>query len=150
MEKVFENSECYREIPTMTRSEYVNEYGEILEYYEKQREKEKKLLPVYIIVAILGLLFIIYGIYSKHPVFLLFMVIFTVPFSARNRQYYRRCGLSTKEMRQGASLSLFFLFPIGSYINRIKQIEKIEQKQLKDLEERKTLCISMGTYKAEE
>ena len=37
MKKTYENSAEYREVPQMTRSEYVDEYGEILEYYKKQR-----------------------------------------------------------------------------------------------------------------
>lgn len=150
MKKTYENSAEYREIPQMTRSEYVDEYGEILEYYKKQRAEEKKLLPVYIAVMVLGLLFIVHGIYTKNPVFLFVMFILTAPFNVRNRRYYRRYGLSMRDLAKTASLPFFFLFPLGSYIARIKQIDNAEQKQLQDLEDRKALCISVGTYDAEE
>ena len=150
MKKTYENSAEYREVPQMTRSEYVDEYGEILEYYKKQRAEEKKLLPVYIVVMVLGLLFIVHGIYTKNPVFLFVMFILTAPFNVRNRRYYRRCGLSTKDIVKGASSVLFFLFPIGSYVNRIRQINNAEHKQIQDLEDRKNLCIEIGTYNAEE
>ena len=150
MRETYENSAEYREVPQMTRSEYVDEYGEIIEYYEKQRAEEKKLLPVYIVVMVLGLLFIAYGIYTKNPVFLFVMFILTAPFNVRNRWYYRRCGLSMRDLAKAASLPFFFLFPIGSYFNRIKQIKCAEQKQIQDLEDRKRLCIEIGTYNAEE
>ena len=149
MKKTYENSAEYREVSQMTRSEYVDEYGEILEYYKKQRAEEKKLLPVYIVVALLGLLFIAYGVYTKNPIFLFVMFIFTAPFNVRNRRFLRRCGLSTKDIATSASTVLFFLFPIGSYFNRIKQIKHVEQKQIQDLEDKKKLCIDIGTYDAE-
>lgn len=150
MKKTYENSAEYREVPQMTRSEYVDEYGEILEYYKKQRAEEKKLLPVYIIVMVLGLLFIVYGICTKNPVFLFVIFILTAPFNVRNRRYYRRCGLSMKDVAKAASLPFFFLFPIGSYFARLKQIDNAEKKQIQDLEDRKNLCIEIGTYNAEE
>ena len=36
------------ELPTMTRSEYVDEYNDIIKYYEQLRTEEKKFLPFYI------------------------------------------------------------------------------------------------------
>ena len=150
MREIYENSAEYREVPHMTRSEYVDEYGEIIEYYEKQRAEEKKLLPVYIVVMVLGLLFIAYGIYTKNPVFLFVMFILTAPFNVRTRRFFRRYGLSMRDLANAASLPFFFLFPLGSYFARLKQINNAEKKQIQDLEDKKKLCIDIGTYNAEE
>ena len=55
-----------------------------------------------------------------------------------------------RDLANAASLPFFFLFPLGSYFARIKQIDDTEKKQIQDLEDRKKLCIEIGTYNAEE
>ena len=41
-------------------------------------------------------------------------------------------------------------FPLLAIIKRFKNIKKKENERLKDLEDKKALCISLGTYDAEE
>lgn len=150
MKKVYENSADYREVPSMTRSEYVDEYGEITDYYEKQRAKEKKFLPIYIIIAVLCIGLILYWIFTKNIVGMFVMFILTAPFSYRCRRFYRHFGLSTRDIAKGASVLFLYLFPLGSYIIRIEQLNNAEEKQIQELEEKKALCISLGTYDVEE
>ena len=150
MKKTYENSAEYREVPQMTRSEYIDEYGEIIEYYKKQREEEKKFLPFHIIVAVLSIGVILYCIFTKNIVGIFIMFLLVAPFSYKNRRFYRMNGVSTRDLAKCASLLFFFLFPLGSYFARIKQLDNAESKQIQDLEDRKNLCIEIGTYNAEE
>ena len=43
MKKVYENSAEYREVPQMTRSEYIAEYTDITTYFEQEKKTLKKL-----------------------------------------------------------------------------------------------------------
>ena len=150
MREIYENSAEYREVPHMTRSEYVDEYGEIIDYYQKQREEEKKFLPLHIVVAVLSIGVILYCIFTKSIVGMFILLLLFAPFTHKSQRFYRRYGLSIKERIKISSLSFFFLFPLGSYFARIKQIDDTEKKQIQDLEDRKKLCIEIGTYNAEE
>lgn len=148
MKKTYENSAEYREVPQMTRSEYIDEYGEIIEYYKNQREEEKKFLPFHIIVAVLSIGVILYCIFTQNIVGMFILFLLVAPF--RYHRFYRRSGVSMRDLAKSASLLFFFLFPLGSYFARIKQLDSAESKQIQDLEDRKNLCIEIGTYNAEE
>ena len=136
MKKAFRNSECYREIPTMTRSQYIEEYTEITEWTEKERKTVKKYIPITGVVT---------GIWI--------LVLFIAWLNGVDVIWYSWIY----HLNYGTEAALFLLiiplipaFPFIAIAIRLKQIKKHEQKRLDALEERKTLCISMGTYKAEE
>ena len=110
MRETYDNSYDYREVPQMTRSEYVDEYGEIIDYYQKQREEEKKFLPLHIVVAVLSIGVILYCIFTKSIVGMFILLLLFAPFTHKSQRFYRRYGLSIKERIKISSLSFFFLF----------------------------------------
>lgn len=137
------------ELPTMTRSEYVDEYNDIIKYYEQLRTEEKKFLPFYIVVTLIAVTFIIYCICAKSVIGIFIMWLFMAPFSYRHRRFLRHSGLTTKEISKGASLLFFFAFPLIGYVVRANQINNKEKELLQELEDKKVLCISIGTYDVE-
>lgn len=136
MKKAFRNSECYREIPTMTRSQYIEEYTEITEWAEKERKTIKKFEPICKIVAIVWVIIIFIAFINGVDV-----IWYNFWF---HLSYGRDAVL--------ALMSIPFIptFPYVSILIRLKRIKKKEDEKIKDLDFRKGLCISMGTYKAEE
>lgn len=135
-------------LPTMTRSEYVEEYSELIAYYEQQKQEEKKYLPFYIAITIVAVAVIIYCICAQNIVGIFILWVLMAPLNYR--RFLRRSGFSWKEITQSAMLTmLLFAFPLGSYLNRIRQINKKEKQKIQELEEKKAFCISIGTYNAE-
>lgn len=138
------------DLPTMTRSDYVQEYSELTEYYEHQRQEEKKYLPFYIILTAIVIGFIIYCVITKSVVGICILWVLMTPFNYRHRHFLRHSGLSRKEITDSAIVVMFsFTFPLGSYIIRINQINNKEKQKIQELEEKKEFCISIGTYDAE-
>lgn len=136
------------ELPTMTRSEYVEEYSELTTYYEQQKQEEKKYLPLYIVITVIAIAVIIYCICDKNIVGIFILWVLMVPLNYR--RFLRRSGFSWKEITQSAIVTMFFFaFPLGSYINRIRQIDKKEKQKIQELEERKAFCISIDAYDVE-
>ena len=134
--------------PTMTRSEYVDEYSELTTYYEQQKQEEKKYLPFYIAITVVAIAVIIYCICAQNIVGIFILWVLMAPLNYR--RFLRRSGFSWKEITRSAMVTMFlFAFPLGSYINRIKQIDKKEKQKIQELEDRKAFCISIGTYDVE-
>ncbi len=136
-------------LPTMTRSEYVEEYNDIIKYYEQLRMEEKKFLPFYIIATLIVVVLIIYCICTKSVVGILIMGLFVVPFNRRHRRFLRHSGLTTEEISKSTGLLFFFAFPLIGYVVRTNQINNKEKELLQELEDKKAFCISIGTYDAE-
>ena len=154
MRKTYENSADYREIPRMTRSEYVKEYTEITTYFEKERVKERKFLPLYIVFAILNIALIVYLLVSNYFTALLVVSALNggTLFLGRSR-FSRRTRYYNYGKRVKAGWMMTFgmvVFPLGSLLNRVKQLNEAEKRMLDDLEERKRQCIMLNTYNAEE
>lgn len=137
------------ELPTMTRSEYVDEYNDIIKYYEQLRVDEKKFLPVYIAITLIVVAFIIYCICTKSVIGIFIMGLFIAPFSYRHRRFLRHSGLTTKEISKVASLLFSFPFPLIGYVIRANKINNKEKELLQELEDKKAFCISIGTYDVE-
>ncbi len=135
MKKTYENSAEYREVPRMTRSEYVAEYHDITTYFDKEKKNLKKLLPFCIVLTIINIIVEIGLLIEVVP-----MVLDNNFISYRDRE--RAIIL--------LALPCILSFPLASVMTRMKQIKKKENERLKDLEDRKALCISVGTYDAEE
>ena len=134
---------------TMTRSEYVEEYNDIIKYYEQLRVEEKKFLPFYIVITLIAIAVIVYCICTKNVVGIFIMGLFMVPFSNRHRRFLRRSGLTTNEILKSAGFLLFFAFPLIGYVVRANQINNKEKELLQELEDKKAFCISIGTYDVE-
>lgn len=137
------------DLSTMTRSEYIEEYSELTEYYEKKRQEEKKFLPFYIVATLTAVVLIIYCICTKNVVGILIMGLFVVPFNRRHRRFLRHSGLTTEEISKSTGLLFFFAFPLIGYFVRTNQINNKEKELLQELEDKKAFCISIGTYDAE-
>ena len=135
MKKVYENSAEYREVPQMTRSEYIAEYTDITTYFEQEKKTLKKLLPFCITLSVINVIV---------EIILLNIV---VPAILDN-------NFITHRERENAFIVLaipcVLSFPLVSIIVRMKQIKNKDNERLQDLEDRKNLCIEIGTYKAEE
>ncbi len=135
MKKVYENSAEYREVPQMTRSEYIAEYTDITTYFEQEKKTLKKLLPFCITLSVINVIV---------EIILLNIV---VPAILDN-------NFITHRERENAFIVLampcVLSFPLVSIIVRMKQIKNKENERLQDLEDRKNLCIEIGTYNAEE
>lgn len=135
MKKVYENSAEYREVPQMTRSEYIAEYTDITTYFEQEKKTLKKLLPFCVTLSVINVIV---------EIILLNIV---VPAILDN-------NFITHRERENAFIVLaipcVLSFPLVSIIVRMEQIKNKENERLKDLEDRKNICIEIGTYKAEE
>lgn len=135
MKKIYENSAEYREVPQMTRSEYIAEYHDITTYFEQEKKTLKRLLPFCVTLSVINVIV---------EIILLNIV---VPAILDN-------NFITHRERENAFIVLaipcVLSFPLVSIIVRMKQIKNKENERLKDLEDRKNLCIEIGTYKAEE
>ena len=135
MKKVYENSAEYREVPQMTRSEYIAEYTDITTYFEQEKKTLKRLLPFCVTLSVINVIV---------EIILLNIV---VPAILDN-------NFITHRERENAFIVLampcVLSFPLVSIKTRFKQIKKKENERLQDLEDRKNLCIEIGTYKAEE
>lgn len=154
MKKIYENSAEYREVPQMTRSEYVKEYTEITAHFEKERVKERKFLPLYIVFAILNIALIVYLLVSNYFTALLVVSALNGGTLLLGRsRFSRRTTYHSYGKRVKAGWMMTFgmiVFPLGSLFNRIKQLDKAEKRLIDDLEERKKQCIMLNTYSAEE
>lgn len=135
MKKVYENSAEYREVPQMTRSEYLKEYADIIEHFDEEKKTLKRLLPFCVTLSVINVIV---------EIILLNIV---VPAILDN-------NFITHRERENAFIVLampcVLSFPLVSIKTRFKQIKKKENERLQDLEDRKNLCIEIGTYKAEE
>lgn len=121
-------------LPTMTRSEYLAEYHDITTYFAEEKARIKKTFPFFLIPAIFNV------IIEIAMVIILIPIVFDDPFIN-----YRERTLALIMLSAPCVLSL----PLGSLIIRKKQIKKKEQERLNDLENRKKICIDIGTYDAE-
>ena len=137
------------ELPKMTRSEYVEEYNDIIKYYEQLRAEEKKFLPFYMAATLIAVVFIIYCICTKNVVGIFIMGLFMLPFNHRHRRFLRHSGLTTKEIWEVAGLLFSFVFPLIGYAVRVNRINNKEKEILQKLEDEKAFCISIGTYDVE-
>lgn len=135
MKKTYENSAEYREVPQMTRSEYIAEYHDITTHFDEEKKTLKKLLPFCIILSIINIIVAISLIVVGVPIII----------NSSFRRYRRIESLCFMVL-----FSCVLSFPLVGVIARIKQIKNKENERLKDLEDRKNLCIEIGTYKAEE
>ena len=122
------------EIPTMARSEYVKEYTEITTYFDEEKVRIKKTFPFFLILTILNVIIEI-GV-----IVLLIPIVFDDPFIS-----YRERTLAAIMLFVPCVLSL----PFGSLVIRKKQIRKKENDRLADLENRKKICMDIGTYDVE-
>ncbi len=122
------------ELPQMTRSEYVKEYTEITTYFDEEKERIKKTFPFFLILTILNVIIEI-GV-----IVLLIPIVFDDPFIS-----YRERTLAAIMLLAPCVLSL----PLGSLVIRKKQIRKKENDRLADLENRKKICMDIGTYDVE-
>ena len=121
-------------LPTMTRSEYVKEYTEITTYFDEEKVRIKKTFPFFLILTILNVIIEI-GV-----IVLLIPIVFDDPFIS-----YRERTLAAIMLLAPCVLSL----PLGSLVIRKKQIRKKENDRLADLENRKKICMDIGTYDVE-
>lgn len=135
MKKIYENSAEYREVPQMTRAEYLKEYADIIEHFDEEKKTLKRLLPFCVTLSVINVIV---------EIILLNIV---VPAILDN-------NFITHRERENAFIVLampcVLSFPLVSIKTRFKQIKKKENERLQDLEDRKNLCIEIGTYKAEE
>ena len=135
MKKIYENSAEYREVPQMTRAEYLKEYADIIEHFDEEKKTLKRLLPFCVTLSVINVIV---------EIILLNIV---VPAILDN-------NFITHRERENAFIVLampcVLSFPLVSIIVRMKQIKNKENERLQDLEDRKNLCIEIGTYKAEE
>ena len=136
MREIYENSAEYREVPHMTRSEYIAEYHDITTHFDEEKKELKKLLPIAIVIAVICVVVII---------FLMLLGVDVLNYSWRVHFY----------MGKETAMFYFLLpllptFPFLAILKRFKNIKKKENERLKDLEDKKALCISLGTYDAEE
>lgn len=154
MREIYENSAEYREVPRMTRLEYVKEYTEITTHFEKERVKERKILPLYIVFAILNIALIIYLLISNYFTALLVVMALNGGVLSFRRHKFSRKGTKqgyVKRVKTGWMVTFgMVVFPLGSLFNRVKQLNEAEKRMLNDLEERKKQCIMLNTYNAEE
>ena len=154
MRETYENSAEYREVPQMTRSEYIKEYTDIIEHFEQERIKEQKFLPLYIVFAIFNIALIVYLFISNYfTAILVFLALNGGALSMRRHTFSKRgpTQSAVKRMKTGWMVTFgMVVFPLGSLFNRIKQLDKAEKRLLNDLEERKKQCMMLNTYNAEE
>ena len=136
MKETYENSIEYREVPQMTRSEYLKEYADIIEHFDEEKKEMKKVLPIAIIMAIICIIVLLLMFLSGNNI---------LRYSWRVHIYF------------GQETAMFYFlipliptFPLLAIIKRFKNIKKKENERLKDLEDKKKLCIDIGTYNAEE
>ena len=121
-------------LPTMTRSEYIAEYHDITTYFDKEKIRIKKTFPFFLILTILNVIIEI-GV-----IVLLIPIVFDDPFIS-----YRERTLAAIMLLAPCVLSL----PLGSLVIRKRQIRKKENQRLADLENRKKICMEIGTYDVE-
>lgn len=136
MKKVYENSAEYREVPQMTRSEYIAEYHDITTYFHEEKKWIKKVFPAFLVIAVGYVIYLILsgsGLVPEIPLMPLL--------NAEDKKAYIIFCFWIKYIPT---------FPLASVIIRKRQIRKKENERLQDLEDRKNLCIEIGTYKAEE
>ncbi len=119
----------------MTRSEYIAEYHDITTYFDKEKVRIKKTFPFFLAIAIAYIIYLFLsesGFIPQIPLMLLL----------------------NAEDKWGLILLCFWLkylpvMPLGSLIIRKKQIRKKENQRLADLENRKKICMDIGTYDVE-
>ncbi len=136
MKETYENSAEYREVPQMTRSEYIAEYHDITTHFDEEKKEIKKVFPIAIIMAVICVVVL----------FLLFL-------SGNNILHYNwriHFYLGQETAIFYFILPLIPTFPFLAMLKRFKKIKNKENERLKDLEDRKNLCIEIGTYNAEE
>lgn len=154
MRETYENSAEYREVPQMTRSEYIKEYTEITEHFEQERKREQKFLPLYIVFAILNITLIVYLFISNYfTAALVLLALNGGTISMRRHSFSKRGPTQSvvKRIKTGWMMTFgMVVFPLGSLFNRIKQLDKAEKRLIDNLEERKTQCMLLNTYNAEE
>lgn len=122
------------DFPTMTRSEYIAEYYEITTYFDEEKLRIKKTFPFFLILAIVNVIIVIC------------LIAVGVPWIINSSfRHYRK----TETLLAMVLFSCVLSFPLGSLMIRMKQIKKKEQDRLADLENRKKICIDIGTYDTE-
>ncbi len=131
------------QLPKMTRKEYLKEYAEITEYYEKLRKEESKYMPICVAMAIVNIALLIYLFCVKN--ILGVIVVGALNGSWKYRRFLRRMGYDSN-LKTTVTMLLTLMFPLGGLLNRKKAINEKEQERLKELEDKKALCISLGTY----
>ena len=136
MRETYDNSYDYREVPQMTRSEYLKEYADIIEHFDEEKKEMKKVLPIAIIMAVICVVVLFLLFLSGNNI---------LRYSWRVHIYF------------GQETAMFYFlipliptFPFLAILKRYKNIKKKENERLKDLEDKKRLCIEIGTYDAEE
>lgn len=122
-------------LPTMTRSEYIAEYHEITTYFDKEKIRIKKTFPFFLAIAIVYIVYLILsdsGLVPEIPLYPL---------------------LYAEDKKTFILLCFWFkyipLLPLGSLIIRKRQIRKKENERLAELENRKKICMDIGTYDVE-
>lgn len=123
------------ELPQMTRSEYLAEYHEITTYFDKEKTRIKKTFPFFLILAIAYIIYLILsdsGFVPEIPLTPLW-------YSDDKRAFIIACFW----------FKYIPFMPLGSLIIRMKQIKAKEESRLADLENRKKICMDIGTYDVE-
>ncbi len=123
------------ELPTMTRSQYIEEYQEITTYFDKEKIRIKKTFPFFLVIAVAYIVYLVLsdsGLVPEIPLYPL---------------------LYAEDKKAFVLLCFWFKYipvlPLGSLIIRKRQIRKKENDRLADLENRKKICMDIGTYDVE-
>lgn len=118
----------YNAIEKYKRSEYLREYNEITEVYNKQMKPLKNpFLIACVSVLTVVSTFIFLGVLNHTPLFI-----------------FVRYGFEDT-LQVFAGLSYFFP---GIYFIRLRQVIRHKNRRLKNLEEKKTQAVSAGIYDA--
>ncbi|MBQ5678041.1 MAG: hypothetical protein IIV47_04165 [Clostridia bacterium] len=123
------------ELPQMTRSGYVKEYTEITTYFDEEKARIKKTFPFFLAIAVVYIVYLILSDSGFVPEIPLYPLLY-----AENKKAFILLCFWFKYIP---------LLPLGSLIIRKRQIRKKENQRLADLENRKKLCMDIGTYDVE-
>ena len=114
----------------MTRSEYIAEYHEITTYFDKEKIRIKKTFPFFLAIAIVYIVYLILSDSGLVPEIPLYPLLYA-------------------EDKWIIAIPYLLCFPLCSLIIRKRQIRKKENERLAELENRKKICMDIGTYDVE-
>ena len=122
-------------LPTMTRSEYIAEYHEITTYFDKEKIRIKKTFPFFLILAIINIVYLAGSGIGFFP--------------SLTTLYFISSTYGDEAVKWIIAIPYLLCFPLCSLIIRKRQIRKKENERLADLENRKKICMDIGTYDVE-
>ena len=130
MRETYENSAEYREVPQMTRSEYLKEYADIIEHFDEEKKTLKKLLPFCIILSVINILVVI-G-----------LIIIVVPIIYDNLMDNDYINLREIErIITSLVMPCILSFPLLSVMTRKKQIKRKKTSVSKTLKTEKDYAL---------